>query len=354
MEAVNPSSLRPWREEYEALQAFVQAHETIRVTPTSLRIPKELREEFYARIDCIEISLAEQILGERLKSTEALAQKLAAVRNDIVENSNLRAYRLPATLENLIRQPAQAAARPILGLVLDALQTGLAPAELEDRASQLLFPFLQDMSRAAYETWAYLTILRAWKPKTFYGIVTQDTIRLTFSETDQVILGYQVTHPERRLPDQIFETQDGRVLAVKLEVGLELDYYGEKVSREKGYSANGNTADEIAHRVLLAYEFPSVQSVDALADGGKSFVRPVGLMCTFLLPREMENEYLASTFAQHLRSVRSLRPVQLLTFDETGAFPTALAEDRTIPKFERTAVAYDSQKLENIASKLYL
>ena len=165
-------------------------------------------------------------------------------------------------------------------------------------------------------------------------------------------MGYQFSSPDKRLPETVFETADGTTIAVKTETGLELDYYGEKVSREKGYSSGGNTVNEMSHRVLLAYRFPGPQAVSLIADAERTFVRPTDLTCTFLLPSEMENEYLFSSFVRHIRTVRSLKPVQLLTFDQSGAFPEGLIGDSQIPRWERTAVGYDSEQLKQIASKI--
>ena len=341
-----------WPESFEALKAFTSAQDGIRMTPQSLRIPKPVREEFYARVDTAVAALAAEAAGNRLQEAASLAAKLQEVRARIYAGSNLRAYRLPASIENLIEAPEKAVSQPLFPLMLDALQNSLSAEEIQDRGTQLLLPFLRDLQRCAYETWAYLSIVEAWKPIRFYGIVTTDFSRFTVAETDEVTMGYQFSSPDKRLPETVFETVDGRTIAVKTEVGLELDYYGEKVSREKGYSSGGNTVNELAHRVLLAYRFPSPQEIALIADAEKNFVRPTDLTCSFLLPREMENEYLFSSLVRHMRAVRSLRPVQLLSFDERGAFPELEGAQELMPRWERCVVGYDSEQLHTVASKL--
>ena len=341
-----------WSEAFAALKTFTASHDDIRVKPQSLRIPKTYREEFYALTDNAALALSGDLAGERLAEIASLAEMLAEVRGRICSCSNLRAYRLPASLENLIVSPEKAVSQPLFSLMLDALQNSLSREEVQDRAAQLISPAINDLQRCAYEAWAYLGILEAWKPVRFYGIVTADFAKLTVTETDEVTMGYQYTSPDKRLPETVFETADGKTIAVKTEVGLELDYYGEKVSRDRGYSSGGNTVDELAHRVLLAYRFPSPQELGLIADAEKNFVRPADLMCSFLLPREMENEYLFSSFVRHLRMVRSLRPGQILRFDQRGSFPDGADHAPLIPKWERTAVGYDEGLLREIASKL--
>ena len=128
---------------------------------------------------------------------------------------------------------------------------------------------------------------------------------------------------------------------------------GEKVSREKGYSSGGNTVNELSHRVLMAYRFPTPQTVGFLADAEKAFVRPTDLTCTFLLPSEMDNEYLYSSVVRHLNTVRSLRPVQILSFDQNGAFPVIEGPAPHLPQWERTVVGYDREQLKKVADKLF-
>ena len=341
-----------WQEEYAALTEYVRQMPEIRMTPQSLRIPKAEREAFYARVDTVIQKLAEALAGRRMTELNDLASQIEAVRQKIYANSNLKRYRLPVSLENLIAEPKEAISRPLFDLVLDTLQNGRNPETMEDRAGQLIAPFLKDLQRCAYEIWAYLSVIEAWKPVRFYGIVTTDFRKLIVTSADEVTVGYQRDSQDKRLPEAVFETVDGRTIAVKMETGLELDYYGEKVSRDKGYSSGGNTVNEVAHRVLLAYQFPNPQEVGLLADAEENYVRPTGLTCTFLLPSEMENEYLFSSFVRHMRIVRSLKPVQLLSFDDTGMFPAEWAADPRVPKWERTTVRNDSEQLKQIASKL--
>ena len=345
---------KPWQEAYASLTEFVRQCPEIRITPQSMRIPKPLRDDFYGHIDRVTERLASQLAGDRLEKIKALADRVEITRRQIYAESNLKRYRLPSSIENLIGTPDQAASRPLFELVMDSLQNTRKEAELTDRAVQLLIPFLKDLQRGAYEAWAYLNIIAAWHPVRFFGIITTDFARLTVTETDEVTMGHQVSSPDKRLPETVFETADGKTIAVKCEVGLELDYYGEKVSREKGYSSGGDTVDELAHRVLLAYRFPSPQELSLTADAERQFVKPTDLTCTFLLPSEMENDYLFSSFVRHIRSVRSLRPVQVLSFDENGAFPTEWISDPRIPKWERTAIYDDPEVLKTIAEKVFI
>lgn len=341
-----------WAEGYSKLRTFVSERADIRMTEKSLSIPRIHREEFYRRIDEIGVSLAREVLGKQTEEAVRLASMCEQVRSDLVRQSNLKAFRLSASLENLIADPQTALAKPILGLILDGLQQRLCKEELESRAAQAMVPYARDLMRNAYEAWCYYGIVKMLKPVRFYGIYSADTVEVVPVETDEIRVGWQVTSSERRMPEAVFETEDGRTFAMKSEVGMEVSYYGMRITKKQDFSSGGNTMDQIAHRSLLLYQLEDKDSVGLLADRGKLYIRPTDLTCEVLLPDEMEKPYLASQFVQRINMVRSKRPVQVLTLDERGEFPAGMLNDPGVAPIERHVIGYESGRLEKIAELL--
>lgn len=341
-----------WWEEFSKFREFLTGHPEIRVTKSSLAIPKERREEFYASLEGIARILTGELLGSRMAEGEELAARCQAVREELRTRTGLKEFRLPSTLENLIASPVSAFARPVFGLMLDGIQQGLSKEEIEIRAARALEPFVRDLLRNTYEAWAYYGIVAALKPVRFYGIQSPDTVQVNVVETDVVQVGYQVTSPERRLPEAVFETADGRTFAMKSESAGEVAFYRTKISRKQDFSSGGNTTDELTHRVLLLYRLEKKEDAGPLADREKLYVRPADLICEYLLPSEMSGHYPVAGLVERMRIIRSRRSVQVLTLDERGEFPEGMAEDATVPKWERVVVGYDQEKLAQIAEKL--
>lgn len=341
-----------WREGFVKFREFLAGHPEIRITKTSLTIPKERREEFYARLEEISRSLAGSLLGDRAVEGAEMAARCRAVREELVTRTGLEEFRLPSALENLIASPFSAFARPIFGLMMDGIQQGLSEEEIEERAARALPPFADDLLRNAYEAWAYYGIIAALKPIRFYGIQSPDTVQVNVVETGAVQVGYQVTSPERRLPEAVLETADGRFFAMKSESAGEIAFYGTKIQRKQDFSSGGNTTDVLTHRVLLLYCLEKRQDAGLLANREKLYIRPADLICEYLLPGEMSGIYPASCFAERMRTIRSRRPVQVLTLDDRGEFPEEIRKDPKLPKWERVVVGYDREKLAEIAGKL--
>lgn len=349
MEAEKPKA---WEQAYAALIRFADAHDSIVAAPMSLAVPADLRDEFYALVYEVQRQLALEVLGEEVGRAADMAARCSRMRSRLLDASGLAAFRLAPTLESFMSDPEVAVAKPAFGIVLDGLQSGGAPSEMEERARHEMPPFCESLVRAAYEAWAYYGIVVALEPVKFYRVFSPDTVEVTTFETDEIVVGTQVTSPERRIPEAVFETKDGRIFAMKSEAARELDYYGIKIQRRRDLSAGGNTAGLLAHRVLLLYRLADLESVGVVADREQLHLVPNDLLCEVLLPREMECPAYVSAFVERVCAVRSRRPVQVLTRDGQGAFPEGMLEDDTVVPIERSVVGFDEAALARIAALL--
>lgn len=344
-----------WQACFFRLRQFAEASEAIKVTRQSLFVPEESKAEFYRLAEETQKALGIQVLGKYEELGKTLVQKFKHTRQQMVAGSNLKEFCLANAVENLVEDPELAMAKPAFGIVLDGLQQGLSKEDMEEKARRQVIPFCKDLLRNLYEAWLYYGIVAALKPARFYGVYSPDTIDMQAVETDKIVAGFQAASPERRMPEAIFVTEDGRVFAMKSEVAEELDFYGERPGRCRDLSAGGNTVDQIAHRVLLLYRMESVEKVPLLANREKRYILPNDMMCEFLLPEEMERPLPAAMFEKRIRTVRSRRPVQVLTWNEKGTFPAGFLQDSSMAPqvlVKRTIVGMDEGKLRDICGIL--
>ena len=335
---------RSWRKQLQNLREYAASHPELLVTETSLRIPRDLRPEFYAQVENVRRSLAGELPPELRQGCEEIAASCREVKAELCVGG-LRDYRMGGSLERFFQDPDGALARPLFDAVLDALQKGLCDDELEAYSRELLIPHAGDLLRCAQELRAYYGVIAALKPVRWYTVGPDETLE----PARELCCGWQPGSPDRRLPECVFETADGRVFAVKCESAEELPCYASKISKDPDSQAKGDTADVLTHRVMLIYELKDLTESPLLANREKAFHRATDLTLEFLLPQEMENPYWAYRFFERCLAVRSRRPIQLLTADETGAFPENVRQ--TAP-FERSVVCADRSVLEQLAAKL--
>lgn len=305
-----------WIDVLDELRVWTAGHEAIAVAPGSLSVPESLRGEFYARVDAVQQRLAADTLGDRMEEACSVARACAEVRDEVLEATGLAAFTLAARLESFLKDPRAALAAPAFSPVLDALSGRLSVQEAEREARCSLLRGCESLMRNAYEAWAYYGIIAEMRPRKFWAVASFDGSDARAVETDEVVVGWQAASPDRRVPEAVFQTEDGRLFAMKSEAARELDYYGFSATRGRDTSAGGNTRDLMGHRVLLVYEMRSLDEVPVMVDRQKRIQRPCDLACTVIDPIQMRNPAYYGTFLTRLRGLRSRRPVQVVPFGD--------------------------------------
>lgn len=339
-------------EAYNALLAFVSGEPGISVTRTGLAVPASVRDRFYGLVAEVQRGLTEQALGERMDAAKRTASMCESVRGRLLSCSGLGELKLPATLEAFLADPVSALEKPSFCLVLDAVQGACAFDELEARADAEIPMFCKTLERCAYELWAYLGIVLALEPKRFFAVYSPDTVEVHAVDTGSVVIGAQITSPERRMPEAVFETKDGRFFAMKTEAARELDYYGTRIERRRDTSAGGNTAELLGHRVLLLYRLAALDDVDVVADREKHKLVCPDLFCEMLQPAEMAYPTFVSAFVERINAVRSRHPVQVVCREAGGSFPDGMLEDENVAPIDCRVIGYDEAGLSCIAGLL--
>lgn len=341
-----------WPDAFDMLEAYAAEHHDIVATPQALVIPRELRASFYALVSRVQDLLCNEVLGAASAMTLEAARRCGLMKQQLVEMSDLVDFILASAIENLIADPQAALAKPLFSMILDVIQGRSDRDTLLANAQMILPKHNKALFRNAYEAWAYYGVVASLTPLRFYEVFSPDTVEAYAVSTGQIIAGSQVTSPERRIPEAVFETADGRFFAMKSEVARELDYYDEKIARRRDFSSGGNTVGQIAHRVLLIYQIADIESVPIIADRDKQTVLASDLMCEVLDVQEIEQSSYASQFLQRVCAVRSKRPVQVLCFDNKGAFPKDLLENKQIQAIERRTVGFSEDVLKDVAGLL--
>lgn len=340
---------------YAELHEFVRAHEDIRMTPTSLSVPRAVRGEFYGLVERVQRELAVEVLGNRTVDLVEVAAECARVRADVCAQAGLSQFKLASMLESFLTDPMAEVARPLCACVLDALQAGEASETLRDQAQAVLIPHAGLLWRNAYEAWAYYGVVARLAPRKFYAVFTPDMKVVRTVPASSIEVAVQASSPTLRLPEAVFETADGRVFAMKSEAGHELDFYGFKNKRRRDSSSGGNTADLMTHRVLLLWELAGVDAVGFVADRDKSRVVPPALTVEVLEPADMATPAYVSAFVERINAVRSRRPVQVIATGD-GEFPAGMLDDSTVAPVQvrHTAPArrFDTGMLDEIAGVL--
>lgn len=341
-----------WRRALRSVRAMVDGSDEIVCTPERLAIPPSSREGFYRLVSEIQEGLVEEAAGSDLARSESLAARCRAVKKRIEDASGLSELALPASVGHYIESPRRALEKTLFCCVMDCLQTGEDQRALYRNACGALDRAHASLARYAYEFWTYFGVVAALDPVRFWLVESPDTVQTFATPAERIVVGHQVTSPERRIPDAVFETKSGRLFAFKNEPARELDFYGLRIRRRRDMSLGGNSADQLAHRVLMLYELESIASIPLLADRDKLMIRPVDLMVEVLSQKEMAKPSFASHVASRYRAVPSRRSVCVVALEEGASFPAEFEADLTLPARDLVFVGSEERRLEDIARLL--
>lgn len=324
----------------------------VSVSPSSLSVAPQQRDEFYDLVGAVQHALVEEVLQGSLQDAQRVARGLSNVRLQIVEGSDLNRLCMPEGIERFAEDAVGSFSKSAFSLVLDALQVGSGSDALIARARVELPGHAKMVMRCAYELWAYLGVVAALRPVEFREVFSPDTVQVSAMPTGTVALGAQVTSPERRMPEAVFKTNDGRCFAMKTELARELDHYGIKIRRRRDMSLGGNTADQTGHRVLLLYRVPNLDAVPLIADRDNLKVLASDLMVEVMLADEMDRDLSRALFVERINTLHSKRPVQVLTATDEGGFAPEMETDPGVAPYERRVVGFDEGALACVAALL--
>ena len=342
-----------WGEALVELRQWAQERDGVSVTPQMLSVAAPLRGEFYERVGAIQHQIVDAVLtdGERV-SMGLLADALAAVCEDLSRAAGLAKVALPGRLEAFAANPAKALAVPLQSVVIDALSGRVALSEADGQARRCVRATADALARGAYEAWVYLGVLASLGLVRVWAVGCGDGQTACVAPTDVLTMGAQVPSRERRFPEAVVRCVDGRVFALKCEAAREIDYYDALTPVARDTSAGGNTAGMLGHRVLLLYQLESPEKVQATVDRKQRLQRFADLAVEVLAPAEMENPSYLGAFIARLRTLRTRRPLTVVSYDEAARFPRAMEADGEVPPVEWCAAGLCREALATIAEKL--
>ena len=333
-------------------RGFIADTPGMKAEPESMSVPPEAREAFYQLVERAQDALLDELGQGGVARAQTAAAGLAQVRDGIVAASDLTSLNLPQAVETYLDDARASLRKPLFGVVMDVLSGAGSVEAARDVAAPLLARHAATMYRCAIELQAYLGIVAALRPVRFWEVFSPDTLEMSAMPTGSMTIGAQVTSPERRMPEALFETADGRLFAMKTELARELDFYGAKIKRRRDMSLGGNTVDQVAHRVLLLYRAQSIDEVPLLADRDHLKVLASDLMGEAVMPGDMQPGLACAMFLERMETMRSKNPVQMLLVDGASAAPAEAEGDPRLELCEWRDLDADGRTVRQVAALL--
>lgn len=280
-----------WCTRYLELIDFMDdASSDISFTRTSLSfLSKEAKEDFYTQLDDLTLAFtgSSEEVQKCLSNRGVIAYR--QIEKSLCDKAGISGIELPPALAAYLQDTTRALASSLRNPFIAFLQKKV-PAEdcvilLHDALNSQI-PLLE---QCLYETWAAYALIDSFDPVEFWRCELSERGSLKTEPTDSVRFGYQTPLKEYRLPEAVFRTPSGATYAYKIECCDELLHYGIP-GPKLDFTAAGNTAGLLSHRVFLLYQIDDINQAPVLAQRSAGYVQSPAMMVECLDSRDRSFE----------------------------------------------------------------
>jgi hypothetical protein len=152
-----------WQNRYLLLKDFISKHEEIRITSEFTRIPKNVREEFYARFDDVRKTFVEETMPELLQDAVTLSQNVNREEEEVKGLLGLEAVEYNVVLQWLLLDPQGFVLRETFDLLFGLLKQKYESGVFEQLAKQNVTSFFRENFPRGFEKWVELSLIQLLK-----------------------------------------------------------------------------------------------------------------------------------------------------------------------------------------------
>jgi hypothetical protein len=332
-----------WLEQLETVDVFVAKHPEIEVSPTGLAIPASCREEFHALLRQARRALAVDVIGDATFAQESISA-LLRVKAELADKLNLNDIVLPTMLQSFCDDVYLGASQSRFTTMLSYVQKRISATALRAEVELALPKSYRQLTLAAYEAWLVYSTVNSLQPQKAYIAEAIDEIRARLVPATQLELGYQEYSATLRLPEAVFECEQG-IFGLKFELASEIDFYDKKPQRRRDFSSGGDSHGVVGRRYALLYRLPSKETVPFLADRDKATLLSPDAMLATLCEEDFKNESYCEATLNRVDILKPKKIAQFVLLGEVTAQADALSHREGSPSFEVAEIGLQSEGL---------
>jgi hypothetical protein len=337
------TSLATWKQEYQALKDFIAAHSEIVINRSEISIPKNLRDEFYARFDNIRRAVVNHYCSALSPEIGLLRDNFVQIEKEIIDLLHLERISMPLDLYSFLHNPEEGLIRALYNRTFDLIQGKIQPDAFEMQADADLQTAAADLFRLGYEWWAALTVIRLLDPDEAYQVDFDADYNLILAGIQEICFGRQAHHPTMRIPEFVIHSRRiDRYVAVKMALARELDSFIVRFKPPvRPRKKTGDTSLALDSRVMLLSFMESKEKIPIIADIYECTLNNPDWMIVCITGRELRDPLAMDEVKHHNESLRPNLGTTLVLADLEE--DTALEE---VPENVRIVCArFDQSKL---------
>jgi hypothetical protein len=189
--------LNSWQQEYTKLTDYINSNPEIKIEDDYIRLPQNVRAEFYRLFNRVRAAFVEMGLPSRLDEAENLSQNYKQLAKEVTSLLGLEGISMPGTLQTYLTNPIEVIITPLFGPLFDLLRGKINSSELEQKFLDEVEKICRYYYLSGYEKWAILSLLELIQPDML--LQSQDT-KVRGEEAALLIFGginVPVENPEK-------------------------------------------------------------------------------------------------------------------------------------------------------------
>lgn len=148
-----------WQNLYSCLTDFVSRHNEIQIKPDFIKIPNEIRPEFYIHFDKVRRAFIEQTLPKCLEDSLILTGEVTRAEKKAAEKLGLTRVQYPVLLERFLHDPLDAFMREAFDPLFDLLLGRIDLDGFAQNVPQRIADFYSERCSQSHEKWLTLSLI---------------------------------------------------------------------------------------------------------------------------------------------------------------------------------------------------
>ncbi len=153
-----------WKQEYAKLADYVSEHPEIKIAKGMIRIPSNVREQFYSLFNSTRMAVVRECVFELLDESRYLIRNYNASKEKASKLLNLQSISSQPTVQRFLDDADDWLARELLDPLFNLLSGAITDLQFEDSYAGLVRSSVPSMYEKAYGRWLAVSLINWLEP----------------------------------------------------------------------------------------------------------------------------------------------------------------------------------------------
>lgn len=162
-----------WHQAYTDLTDFITEHPEVEIGASVVRIPENIRPEFYRLFETVRTVLVEEKSPALHSKARVLSEHYTKVEKEVIKLLGLESISTLPSLHRFLHDPIDQLIRGLFNPLFDLLKGRIDVEKYEGLASQNIEASFRPLYQSGYEKWMALSLVKLLKADKSFQVIIQ-------------------------------------------------------------------------------------------------------------------------------------------------------------------------------------